>query len=43
MTRKSFGCVGVVDDHGHIIGIVTDGDLRRHMSDGPGGRAPPGR
>ena len=33
MTRKSFGCVGVVDDAGEIIGIVTDGDLRRHMSD----------
>jgi len=34
MTRKSFGCVGVVDDAGRIIGIITDGDLRRHMSDG---------
>jgi len=32
MTAKSFGCVGVVDDGGRLLGIVTDGDLRRHMS-----------
>jgi arabinose-5-phosphate isomerase len=31
MTEKSFGCLGVVDDAGRLIGIVTDGDLRRHM------------
>jgi arabinose-5-phosphate isomerase len=36
MTAKSdagytFGCVGIVDDAGRLIGIVTDGDLRRHM------------
>lgn len=31
MTQKSFGCVGVVDDDGRLAGIVTDGDLRRHM------------
>ncbi|MBP3729863.1 MAG: KpsF/GutQ family sugar-phosphate isomerase [Mailhella sp.] len=30
MTRKGFGCVGVVE-HGRLAGIVTDGDLRRHM------------
>ena len=34
MTAKSFGCVGVVDDGGGLIGIVTDGDLRRHMGEG---------
>jgi arabinose-5-phosphate isomerase len=34
MTEKSFGCLGVVDRDGGLIGIVTDGDLRRHM--GPG-------
>ncbi len=34
MTEKSFGCLGVVDGEGRLIGIVTDGDLRRHM--GPG-------
>lgn len=31
MTEKSFGCLGVIDDAGKLIGIVTDGDLRRHM------------
>ncbi len=31
MTAKHFGCVGVVDAEGRLIGIVTDGDLRRHM------------
>ncbi|MGB0085718.1 MAG: KpsF/GutQ family sugar-phosphate isomerase [Rhodomicrobiaceae bacterium] len=31
ITEKSFGCLGVVDDAGRLIGIVTDGDLRRHM------------
>ncbi len=31
MTAKTFGCVGVVDDGGDLVGIVTDGDLRRHM------------
>ncbi len=34
MTAKSFGCVGIVDDAGRLQGIVTDGDLRRHMGDG---------
>jgi arabinose-5-phosphate isomerase len=32
MTNKRFGCVGVVDSGGQLNGIVTDGDLRRHMS-----------
>ncbi len=32
MTRKSFGCLGIVDDTGKLVGILTDGDLRRHMS-----------
>jgi len=31
MTSKGFGCVAVVDARGLIVGIVTDGDLRRHM------------
>ena len=31
MTEKHFGCVGVTDGDGRLIGIVTDGDLRRHM------------
>tara|TARA_R110000787_G_scaffold10415_4_gene35337 strand:+ start:16001 stop:16996 length:996 start_codon:yes stop_codon:yes gene_type:complete len=32
MTRKGFGCVGVVGEDGLLAGIVTDGDLRRRMS-----------
>jgi arabinose-5-phosphate isomerase len=32
MTAKSFGCVGVAGADGALIGIVTDGDLRRHMA-----------
>jgi arabinose-5-phosphate isomerase len=31
ISAKGFGCVGVVDENGHLAGIVTDGDLRRHM------------
>ncbi len=33
MTAKSFGCVGVCDRDGRLRGVVTDGDLRRHMHD----------
>ncbi len=32
MTEKRLGCVGVVDAAGALLGIVTDGDLRRHMA-----------
>jgi len=32
MSAKGFGCVLVVDERGLLIGIITDGDLRRHMS-----------
>jgi arabinose-5-phosphate isomerase len=31
MTEKSFGCLGVVDGAGKLVGMITDGDLRRHM------------
>lgn len=31
MTQKSFGCLGVVDGKGKLVGMITDGDLRRHM------------
>ncbi len=31
MSSKGFGCVCIVDDSGEIAGIITDGDLRRHM------------
>ncbi|MBY0224814.1 MAG: KpsF/GutQ family sugar-phosphate isomerase [Hyphomicrobium sp.] len=33
MTEKSFGCLGVVDGKGKLIGVLTDGDLRRHMGE----------
>lgn len=32
ITKGGFGCVGVVDAGGKLVGIVTDGDLRRHFS-----------
>ncbi|HMA49305.1 MAG TPA: CBS domain-containing protein, partial [Magnetospirillaceae bacterium] len=38
MTQKAFGCVGVVDHAGALLGIITDGDLRRHMESGLLGR-----
>jgi arabinose-5-phosphate isomerase len=31
MTEKRFGVLGVVDAEGRLAGVVTDGDLRRHM------------
>jgi len=31
MTVRRFGCVGALDADGRLVGIVTDGDLRRHM------------
>ena len=31
MTGKRFGCVGVIDEAGLLVGIITDGDLRRRM------------
>jgi arabinose-5-phosphate isomerase len=38
MTEKSFGCLGIVDEEGRLAGILTDGDLRRHMEPGLLGR-----
>jgi arabinose-5-phosphate isomerase len=31
MTSKGFGCVAVFEDSGRLAGIITDGDLRRHL------------
>jgi arabinose-5-phosphate isomerase len=31
MTEKRFGCLGIVDAAGRLVGILTDGDLRRAM------------
>ncbi|PZP85873.1 MAG: KpsF/GutQ family sugar-phosphate isomerase [Azospirillum brasilense] len=33
MTAKRFGCAGVVNEAGDMVGIITDGDLRRHMGE----------
>tara|TARA_R110002050_G_scaffold847_7_gene6056 strand:+ start:31988 stop:32941 length:954 start_codon:yes stop_codon:yes gene_type:complete len=34
MTKKRFGCVGIVNAQNRLTGIITDGDLRRTMSPG---------
>jgi arabinose-5-phosphate isomerase len=34
ISAKGMGCVGVTDPRGQIVGIITDGDLRRHMRPG---------
>ncbi len=34
MTERRFGCVGVTGKNGILSGIITDGDLRRHMATG---------
>jgi arabinose-5-phosphate isomerase len=31
ITRRGFGVVGVTDAGGRLAGIITDGDLRRHL------------
>jgi arabinose-5-phosphate isomerase len=33
MTGKGFGCVAVLNNQNTLVGIITDGDLRRHMND----------
>ncbi len=33
MTDKAMGCLGVINLEGDLIGVITDGDLRRHMSE----------
>ena len=32
MTSKMLGCVGVVNDKGELLGMITDGDLRRCLT-----------
>lgn len=34
ITAKTFGCAGVLNQEGKLVGIITDGDLRRHMDVG---------
>jgi arabinose-5-phosphate isomerase len=33
LVMMRFGCVGVIDETGALQGVITDGDLRRHMTD----------
>lgn len=39
ITEKSFGCAGVVNGAGQLVGVITDGDLRRHLEQ-PAGSDP---
>ncbi len=32
MTKKTLGCVGIISSDNKLLGMITDGDLRRHMS-----------
>ena len=34
MTEKRLGVVGVTDDRGNLVGVITDGDLRRNIERG---------
>ena len=34
MSQKRLGCVGVIDEAGQLLGMITDGDIRRHAGDG---------
>jgi len=34
MSAKRLGLVGVTDEQGHLIGVITDGDLRRNIERG---------
>lgn len=34
ISSKRFGCVGIVGKDGRLEGIITDGDLRRHLDKG---------
>jgi arabinose-5-phosphate isomerase len=34
MTVKRLGVVGVVDEEGYLVGVITDGDLRRNIERG---------
>jgi len=31
MTSKHLGCTGVINEKEQVVGIITDGDLRRHL------------
>jgi arabinose-5-phosphate isomerase len=33
ISEKKFGCLGITDGRGDLVGIITDGDIRRHLSE----------
>jgi arabinose-5-phosphate isomerase len=33
MSGKGFGIIGIVDEEQHVVGVISDGDLRRHIAD----------
>jgi arabinose-5-phosphate isomerase len=33
MSGKGFGIIGIVDDAQRVVGVISDGDLRRHIGD----------
>jgi len=35
MTSTGMGAVNIVDDDGKLVGIITDGDIRRHLEESP--------
>jgi len=34
MSAKRLGVIGVTDSNGHLVGVITDGDLRRNIERG---------
>ena len=34
MTEKGLGATNVIDEEGHLLGLVTDGDVRRGLDSG---------
>ena len=32
ISNKGFGCVGIIDTNGDLVGMITDGDLRRNIN-----------
>lgn len=34
MSYFGFGCIAIIDEQGFLEGVITDGDLRRHMHEG---------
>ena len=39
MSAKRLGVIGVTDEHGYLVGVITDGDLRRNIERGLDHRA----